>query len=153
MHEVRLRFNAGKSATEQALRLLRDDQAMFDRVKAGEAVSAVYREFEAQRLKINPRFREVLPALQPYELEGLEKNIREHGCRVPIDTWRGFIVDGHQRYEICQKHGLPFETREHEFADENEAILFIIDTQLSRKNLSESERVGVAEKLVELRAS
>lgn len=141
LDEVRQRFNAGKSATEQALRLFRDHRQLFERAKAGETISAVYREI----LSINPRFREVLPALQPCELEGLEKNILEHGCREPIATWRGFIVDGHQRYDICQKHGLLFETLECNFADENEAISFIIDTQLGRKNLSGSERIGLTE--------
>jgi len=45
------------------------------------------------------------------------------------------IVDGHNRYRICQEHGIAFTTKEMHFSDEDSAKLFIIDNQLKRRNL------------------
>ena len=29
----------------------------------------------------------------------LEEDLFDNGCRNPIETWRGFIVDGNRRYD------------------------------------------------------
>jgi len=36
----------------------------------------------------------------------LAKNIIEDGCRDPLVTWNGMLLDGHNRYEICLKHSI-----------------------------------------------
>lgn len=46
------------------------------------------------------------------------------------------LVDGHNRYEIAQKHGLEYELEPIEFEDEDAACVWIIDNQLGRRNLS-----------------
>jgi len=39
--------------------------------------------------------------------------IVDHGVIInPILTWRGLIVDGHNRYRVATKHGIPYETKE-----------------------------------------
>ena len=47
----------------------------------------------------------------------------------------GVIIDGHNRYEICQKEGLHFEIEEMSFETEQEAMVWIINNQLGRRNL------------------
>ena len=39
----------------------------------------------------------------------LEQNLISDGCRDPLTTWHGVIIDGHNRYELCRKHQIPFQ--------------------------------------------
>jgi len=50
------------------------------------------------------------------------------------------LVDGHNRYKIALKHGLNIPFIEKEFADRQEAITFMLDNQLGRRNLSVEQR-------------
>lgn len=50
------------------------------------------------------------------------------------------LIDGHNRYEICTRHGLPFDTVEVEFADREEAMDWIDANHLGRRNLAPEER-------------
>lgn len=95
-------------------------------------------------LKINEKFRDALPSLSDDEKEILEKSILEDGCYDSIIVWNGTIVDGHNRYEICQKHGLPFNTVEKSFDDEDSVIAWIKIYQAGRRNLSMVERARLA---------
>ena len=47
------------------------------------------------------------------------------------------IIDGHNRYSICQRHGIDFKTVNKEFDNREDVKLWIIDNQLSRRNLPE----------------
>jgi hypothetical protein len=51
--------------------------------------------------------------------------------------WAGenILVDGHNRYEICTKHNIPFEVKKMDFDDDNAVKSWIINNQLSRRNL------------------
>ena len=48
--------------------------------------------------------------LTPEEHDALERSILAEGCRDALVLWGDVLVDGHNRYGICQKHGLPFQT-------------------------------------------
>lgn len=96
---------------------------------------------------INPKFRELIPPLAPEELAQLEANILADGCRDPLVTWRGTIVDGHNRYDICTRHHIGYQTIALEFADESEAQVWIIRNQFGRRNLAPFTRVELALKL------
>ena len=76
-------------------------------------------------LKIEPKLRDVLIPLSKEKYEALEADILQNGCIQPIVVWNGTIVDGHNRYEICQKHGKPFDTVEHQFGSMTEARFWI----------------------------
>lgn len=95
-------------------------------------------------IKINPKFRDKVPPLQPEEFSQLEENIVQYGCREPLVVWNNFIVDGHNRYEICTKHNIPFKTKEEQFESEQDAIIFIIKNQLGRRNISAYQRAVLA---------
>jgi len=42
----------------------------------------------------------------------LERDILENGCYTPIIiNEEKIIIDGHHRFRICEKHGLPFKMR------------------------------------------
>ena len=63
-------------------------------------------------LKINEEFTFLIPKLTAEEYEELEASIIQDGCRDRIVTWKGYIIDGHNRYEICNKHNITFEVLE-----------------------------------------
>ena len=77
---------------------------------------------ELLRLKIDPEFKALIPKLRKAEYLQLESNIMTDGCREPIITWNGIIVDGHNRYEICHRHKIPFQIQEMDF-DCREAVI------------------------------
>lgn len=98
-------------------------------------------------LKINPKFRDIIPPLDSEEYENLRESIASEGCRDAIIVWNGTIVDGHNRLQICKEFDIPFNISEKEFDDEDTAIEWILRNQLSRRNLSDVERIRVVSKL------
>ena len=72
-------------------------------------------------LRIDPEFQAAIQPLSPDELTQLESNIAAHGCRDPLVTWNGIVVDGHHRHEICRRLDIPFQTVEMDFPDREAA--------------------------------
>lgn len=69
-------------------------------------------------LKIDPELRDLLPPLSGDEKRQLEENLLKIGyVGAPIYIWNGYIVDGHNRYEICQKHHINYPTEELNLGD------------------------------------
>ena len=87
-------------------------------------------------LKIDGEFAHLLPTLNDDELHLLTDSLIDEGCRDSLVTWNGVIVDGHNRYRICHEHGIPFTYIEKEFDSRDQAKLWIITTQMSRRNLT-----------------
>jgi len=83
-------------------------------------------------------FKNYLPVfISKKSYQELEKSIIAEGCRDPIVVWGNIIVDGHNRYEICQCHNVPFKTISKEFTDREEAMIWILNNQAARRNLNE----------------
>ncbi len=93
-----------------------------------------------KQLEIKNEFKNLIRPLRRQEYMQLEENILKDGCREAIITWNNYIVDGHNRYEICTKHNIPFETLEMQFESDEEVIAWICANQLGRRNISEETR-------------
>ncbi len=92
---------------------------------------------EAFGLTIDPEFKSFLAPLTSEEFAQLEANVLAEGCRDPLVVWRGTVLDGHNRHEICKRHGLPFKTAEAKGIEtREEALNWIILNQLGRRNLN-----------------
>ena len=102
--------------------------------------SATARQSSCFQMKINPEFKSLIPPVAPEELAQLESNILSDGCRDPLVTWQGTLIDGHNRYDICQRHGIKFTTVEMEFADKAAAMDWMFANQLGRRNLTTDQR-------------
>jgi hypothetical protein len=102
------------------------------------------------KLIIKPQFRDLIPALAPEEYTDLENSLLRDGCLDTIKVWLGIIVDGHNRYTICQKHNIPFETQEMDFEDERDVTIWIIRNQYARRNINTATRGSLALKLAPL---
>jgi ParB family chromosome partitioning protein len=105
------------------------------------------------QITIDPEFKALIPPLAPEELAQLENNILAEGCRDPLVTWRGILIDGHNRFTICSKHGLEFQTVEREFEDRQAAELWMIQNQIGRRNLEAIDKVPLLERKREILAA
>ena len=98
-------------------------------------------------ITIDTEFRTLIPPLTAEEFSQLEANCLENGIQDSLKTWSGILVDGHNRYEIAEKHGLSYKTDEMEFESRDDVKLWIIKNQLGRRNLSAYVRSVLALKL------
>ena len=89
-----------------------------------------------QNIIIDEEFKGLLPALSTETYALLEANLLENGCRDVLVLWNGILIDGYNRYEICTKHGIPFDTVDKGFSTRDEVMIWIISTQVSRRNLT-----------------
>jgi N6-adenosine-specific RNA methylase IME4 len=88
-------------------------------------------------LIIRKDFKELIPPLTAEEYNNLSDSLVAQGCRDAITTWNGIIVDGHNRYEICQENSIPFRTTAMEFESEVHVRVWMRHNQMGRRNLSE----------------
>ncbi|MCL2366574.1 MAG: hypothetical protein FWC75_05940, partial [Oscillospiraceae bacterium] len=87
-------------------------------------------------IMIDNEFKNLLPELDPEAFAALEENLLEHGCLNPLVLWNGILIDGHNRYKIIQEHDLPFRTINMEFDSREHVTIWIISTQIARRNLN-----------------
>ena len=88
-----------------------------------------------QQLIIVPEFQYLTIPMTTRKLNRLKKNILEEGCRESILIWNGIIIDGHKRYEICQKYRIDYSVKEMIFHSKEEAIIYIC-----KKRIPETKR-------------
>lgn len=88
-------------------------------------------------LIIDPEFRDLIRPLDADEQQRLEASLLVEGCRDALLVWRGILVDGHNRHEICMRLGIPFRMQELSLLDDTRegAMAWAIDNQLARRNL------------------
>ena len=91
---------------------------------------------EAPEIIIDEEFRNLLPVLPVKTFAMLEESLLEHGCIHPLTLWNNILIDGHNRYEIITKHSLPFTVISIEFDSRDDVIIWIITTQVARRNLN-----------------
>lgn len=102
-------------------------------------------------LTIDREFDDLCPALTSDEERLLEQSILTDGCLHSIIVWANHddtILDGHNRYRLCKKHGRKITTKAIKIDSREDAKAWIIRTQIGRRNLSESQRAILAAKLV-----
>lgn len=92
-------------------------------------------------LKIDEGLKAYIDPLTPDEHEALERSILAEGCRDSLVVWGDLLIDGHNRYGICQKHGLPFNTvQATQFKNMDDVHLWMIDQHLGRRSVSDFQR-------------
>lgn len=109
-------------------------------------------------ITVNEELKAYIDPLTSDEYEALERSLLAEGCRDALVLWGDVLVDGHNRYGICQKHGLPFQTVQNTFFKSMDDVhLWMIDQHLGRRSVSDFQRGVLAlrkrEILAERRAS
>ena len=103
-------------------------------------------------MKIDNEFKSLIPPLTDEERGELENSILAEGCRDALVLWGETLVDGHNRAEICERHNIPYRTVQMEFASRQDVVLWILQNQLARRNLSDVDRTRMALKYKDLLA-
>jgi hypothetical protein len=105
-----------------------------------------------KQILILPELQELIPPLHTDELQQLEQNIIREGCREALLVWQTteetiypekkdtntvyVLIDGHNRYSICTKHGIDFKIHLVDFKNLYDARQYMVDNQLGRRNLT-----------------
>ena len=103
-------------------------------------------------ITIDKEFRTLITPHTEEEFAGLEALCLKYGIQDSLKVWNGILVDGHNRYEIAEKHGLEFKTEEMEFTSRDDAKEWIIDNQLARRNLDKWQKFDLVKKREEIEA-
>jgi hypothetical protein len=92
-------------------------------------------------ITINEELRSFIDPLTPVEYAALERTLLADGCRDALVLWRDVLIDGHNRYDICTKHGIEFRTVNNDKFDSLEDVmLWVIDNNLARRSVSDFQR-------------
>jgi len=91
----------------------------------------------------------VFPLLEGEDFETLTESIRANGLREPIVLHPdGSVLDGRNRLRACLKAGVEPRFRTY---DGDDALGFVIDLNLNRRQLTLSQRAMVAAEIARLR--
>jgi hypothetical protein len=88
--------------------------------------------------RLDPYFQGLNPPLPDAELESLENLLVAEGCRDALVVWAEgrVLLDGHNRYRICRRRGIPFRTRRVSLPDREAARAWVLTHQAGRRNLT-----------------
>ena len=89
---------------------------------------------------IDPRLRDELPPLSEAKKVILKEDLLEKGVLMPLLTWNGILVDGHNRFEICEECGIPYETKEIEFDSIEDAKFWICKNQMAQRDMNDFQK-------------
>src|SRR6188472_2349551 len=100
-------------------------------------------------IKTNQEYASLVPELSKEEYESLKQSIKENGLWFPIVVNKdGVILDGHHRYKACQELGIKIEpykmVRKEDFPDKPHEKMFVIDCNLTRRQLNNFQRTELA---------
>lgn len=94
---------------------------------------------------VHPELQTYIDPLTADERDALERSLLAEGCRDALVLWGDVLVDGHNRYALCLKHGLPFQTTQHpHFRSLDDVRLWMIDQHLGRRSISDFQRGSLA---------
>ena len=92
-------------------------------------------------ITVNPDLLAYIDPLTPDEHSALERSLLNEGCRDALVLWGDVLVDGHNRYGICTKHGIAFKTIQNvTFKSMDDVHLWMIDQHLGRRSVSDFQR-------------
>lgn len=122
---------------------------------------------DSNNIAVDPELEKLLPPLSEDDYDSLEQSLLENGFMRQssrIQLWcppeeelnednehpaKSYIIDGHNRFRICQKHGIDLPQWCFEwliFDTKDEVKKYMFENQLARRNLSEVARYEVVEK-------
>jgi hypothetical protein len=98
-------------------------------------------------LEIRDALRHLCTPLSDEEAARLEANVLADGCRDALAVWEPegeggpqVLLDGHNRYGLCQRHGLAYRTVVIPLESFEAAVNWIIDNQLGRRNATPEQK-------------
>ena len=99
-----------------------------------------------QRFPFSP-LTSIFPPWSREHRERLRVDFAAHGLREPIAVWRGQVVDGRHRYEVCTRLGV---APEYLFLnDDADPVALVISKNAIRRHLDETQSTVVAFRLAQ----
>lgn len=119
-----------------------------------------------KNIKIDPELEKLLPPLSKEDYEMLEQSLLQNGFMqhsTRIQLWcppeeeendnaahpaKSYIIDGHNRYKICQKHNIDLPSWCFDwlcFDNKEDVKKYIYENQLARRNLTPIQKISIAE--------
>ncbi len=90
---------------------------------------------------VNEELKAYIDPLTQDEHDALERSLLAEGCRDALVLWGNVLIDGHNRYGICSKHGIPFNTVQNtRFQSMDDVHLWMIEQHLGRRSVSDFQR-------------
>ncbi len=90
---------------------------------------------------VNEDLKAYIDPLTADEHAALERSLLSEGCRDALVLWGDVLVDGHNRYGICQQHNIAFQTLQStRFKSLDDVHLWMIDQHLGRRSVSDYQR-------------
>lgn len=127
-------------------------QSSLSEQKIFQHSTFVQHEDIKNNILVIPELEALIPPLNFDEAEQLEANLIKNGCREALLIWTTtkntvnslsedstpcyVLVDGHNRFRICQKNKIDFQIHLVSYKNMEEVREFMIDNQIGRRNLT-----------------
>lgn len=97
-----------------------------------------------KKITIKEEFKSLIPPLSADEYKKLEENIVADGCRDSLVLWdretEYILIDGHNRYKICQENSVRFNVYLVKFPDADSAKDWMLNNQLGKRNVTDDTK-------------
>ncbi|MFP4095453.1 MAG: ParB N-terminal domain-containing protein [Cyclobacteriaceae bacterium] len=121
-----------------------NDKMIADRDRSEVLSDTLLKEHQksiTEQIRIDPELESLIPPLSQEEIDNLEKSLIQEGCREPLIVWQHrddeyLLVDGHNRYRLCTRNEIHFKIKLLKFNDRLEVKNWMLNNQMSRRNLS-----------------
>ncbi len=93
-------------------------------------------EHKLPKLRCNDEYRRLYQPISEQEYQALEQEILAHSNTALIKVWSNVILYDYEKYEICQKHHIPYTASRIYARNSEEALLWLCKNQLERSDLT-----------------
>ena len=102
-------------------------------------------------IRVKEEYQALLPTLPKEEYASLKASISQDGLHFPIVVNKeGFILDGHNRFKICNELDIKPRFEEKNFENPLLEKRFVIEANLKRRHLTIFQKVEMALPLLEI---
>lgn len=135
-----------------AEKMAENSKAVYEGMKTNTISSFSSTENIKKNIIVLDELRDLIPPLLDVEFLALKDNLLKHGCKDPLKIWQTnnrvigregnldepiyVLIDGHNRFQLCTELQIPFNIQIDNFESLKEVRDFMIDFQLSRRNIT-----------------
>lgn len=138
-----------------AQKMAENSKSVVETLKTNTIGSFSSTENIKKNIIILDELKDLIPPLLETEFLALKDNLQKHGCKDPLKVWQTtnlvinitenpeaqiyVLIDGHNRFQLCNELQIPFNIQIDNFESINEVRNFMIDFQLSRRNITSQQ--------------
>ena len=135
-----------------AEKMAENSRTVYESMKTNTIGSFSSTENIKKNIIILDELKDLIPPLLESEFLSLKDNLQKHGCKDPLKIWQTnnpvinregdsdqaiyVLIDGHNRFQLCNELQIPFNIQIDNFESLKEVRDFMIDFQLSRRNIT-----------------